>query len=376
MSNRTSPTFKNGASYEQDDDASNTDQQKPPFVVRNQYFPTKMPRHSRKDDMPLNQSRCSQRPLSNLSRILPATNTDCVISRGNVNMKNNQRPNSQTRRRPSNSRVKSSKSMGFNRIGSITTIEQLKENIKDLCNKDILKARNNHEFLIVKQNALIEQLDEDDDRRPIREALLKELKEQLNAFNAIVSSLSTCNTSNLSEAQHHWSILNREIRRLEFHLPIYARHLDLIDPNIYGRVLILKADTGSGKSTQLVQYLADALLAKQGQIICTQPRRLAARALACRVAEEFGCKLGEEVGLHIGVSRALVSDRTRILFVTEAVLLNEYCNDPMLTAYSVVIIDEAHERRIDTDLLLGAMKICLKQRKDIKVSNFFLDTIF
>ncbi|CAF3634772.1 unnamed protein product [Rotaria socialis] len=367
MSNRTSATCKTGANYEQDDDASNTDQQKPPFVVRDRYFPTKTPRPSRKDDMPLNQSRCSQRSLSNLSRILPATNVDCVISRGNVNIKNNQRSNSQTKRPRSNSRVKSSKAMGFNCIGSKSTIEQLKEKIRGLYDKDIPEARNNHEFLIVEQNALIEQFDEDDDRRPICEALLKELKEQLNAFNAIVSSFSTCNTSNLSEVQHHWNILNREITRLELHLPIYARHLDLIDPNIYGRVLILKADTGSGKSTQLVQYLADALLATQGQIICTQPRRLAARALASRVAEEFGCKLGEEVGLHIGVSRALVSARTRIRFVTEAVLLNEYYNDPMLTAYSVVIIDEAHERRIDTDLLLGAMKICLKQRKDIRL---------
>jgi HrpA-like RNA helicase len=108
--------------------------------------------------------------------------------------------------------------------------------------------------------------------------------------------------------------LKREIERLKAHLPIYARRLDLIFTIASSRVVILKADTGSGKSTQLVQYLVDAGLANQGlfistlgfifdtvlylilgQIVCAQPRRLAASALALRVAEEFGCEVGDEV---------------------------------------------------------------------------------
>lgn len=104
-----------------------------------------------------------------------------------------------------------------------------------------------------------------------------------------------------------------------------------------------------------------------GQIICTQPRRLAARALASRVAEEFGCQVGEEVGFQIGASNPLISSQTRIRFVTDAILLNEYHKDRRLSDYSIVIVDEAHERRIDTDLIFGIMKTCLEERHDIKV---------
>ena len=104
-----------------------------------------------------------------------------------------------------------------------------------------------------------------------------------------------------------------------------------------------------------------------GQIICTQPRRLAARVLASRVADEFGCQIGEEVGYQIGASNPRISSRTRIRFVTDGILLNEYHNDRKLSKYSIVIVDEAHERHIDTDLLFGIMKICLEERHDIKV---------
>ncbi|CAF3303040.1 unnamed protein product [Rotaria sp. Silwood2] len=133
------------------------------------------------------------------------------------------------------------------------------------------------------------------------------------------------------------------------------------------QVFILKADTGSGKSTQTVQYLCDANFADEKQIICTQPRKLAARSLAARVAEEYGCQIGEEVGFHVGGGRPTTSKRTKIKFVTDTLFLNEYKNDPMLLKYSVVLVDEAHERKIDTDIVLGLMKQCLKKRKDLKL---------
>ncbi|CAF1276588.1 unnamed protein product [Rotaria sordida] len=231
-------------------------------------------------------------------------------------------------------------------------------------------VREEHELLIAEQDSLLDQLAESDDTRLVKTTFIEHLKGQLETFNTIISSLHTFNPSTLLEAQNHLNILNREIKRLKTHLPIYARRQDLLDAIMFNRVVILKADTGSGKSTQLVQYLVDAGLADRGQIVCTQPRRLAASTLASRVAEEFGCKLGEEVGFHVGTSRPRVSDRTRIRFVTDAILLNEYHDDPMLHSYSIVVIDEAHERRIDTDLLFGVMKICLQQRNDLKASLY------
>ncbi|CAF1248124.1 unnamed protein product [Rotaria sordida] len=156
-------------------------------------------------------------------------------------------------------------------------------------------VREEHELLIAEQDSLLDQLAESDDTRLVKTTFIEHLKGQLETFNTIISSLHTFNPSTLLEAQNHLNILNREIKRLKTHLPIYARRQDLLDAIMLNRVVILKADTGSGKSTQLVQYLVDAGLADRGQIVCTQPRRLAASTLASRVAEEFGCKLGEEL---------------------------------------------------------------------------------
>jgi HrpA-like RNA helicase len=74
-----------------------------------------------------------------------------------------------------------------------------------------------------------------------------------------------------------------------------------------------------------------------------------------------------QVGFHIGASRPQVSESTKIRFVTDSILLNEYVEDPKLSKYSIVIIDEAHERRVDTDLLFGIMKLCLQERSNLKV---------
>ncbi|CAF1038377.1 unnamed protein product, partial [Didymodactylos carnosus] len=163
--------------------------------------------------------------------------------------------------------------------------------------------------------------------------------------------------------------LVREVKRLKLHLPIYAKRTEIIGQVKQNQVLILKADTGSGKSTQTMQYLCDADLTHNGQIICTQPRKLAARMLAARVAEEYGCKVGEEVDFHVGGDRCRRTNDniTKIKFVTDTLFLNEYQKDPMLKNYSIVVIDEAHERKIDTDLVFGIMKQCLRKRKDLKL---------
>lgn len=100
--------------------------------------------------------------------------------------------------------------------------------------------------------------------RPIKKALVNELRDQLEVFQTIILSLSAFNPTTLLEAQNHFKVLRREIKRFKNRLPIYARRLDLIFTISSCPVTIVKADTGSGKSTQLVQYLVDAGLADRG----------------------------------------------------------------------------------------------------------------
>ncbi|CAF3418160.1 unnamed protein product [Rotaria socialis] len=133
------------------------------------------------------------------------------------------------------------------------------------------------------------------------------------------------------------------------------------------QVLILKADTCSGKSTQTIQYLCDANFADEKKIICTQPHKLATLSLAARVAEEYGWKIGEEVAFQVAGDQPTTSNGTKIKFVTDALFLNEYQNSPTLEQYSVVIVDEAHERGVDTDIVLALMKQCLRKSKDLKL---------
>ena len=141
------------------------------------------------------------------------------------------------------------------------------------------------------------------------------------------------------------------------------------------QILIVVGDTGSGKTTQMTQYLAEEGFADRGKIGCTQPRRVAAMSVAKRVAEEVGCRLGQEVGYTIRFEDVSDKQRTRILYLTDGMLFRETLIDPLLSRYSVIMvgtrfrrslpililtrvikIDEAHERSIYTDLLLGLLK--------------------
>lgn len=121
------------------------------------------------------------------------------------------------------------------------------------------------------------------------------------------------------------------------------------------QVLIVVGDTGSGKTTQMVQYMAEAGYADKGRIGCTQPRRVAAMSVAKRVAEEVGCRLGQEVGYTIRFEDC-TSPETRIKYMTDGMLQRECLIDPLCSAYSVIMLDEAHERTIATDVLFGLLK--------------------
>ena len=132
------------------------------------------------------------------------------------------------------------------------------------------------------------------------------------------------------------------------------------------QVLIVAGDTGSGKSTQLPQYCLELGRGTDALIAHTQPRRLAARALAARIAEEVGQPVGRSVGFRVRFADQ-VSDATRLTLMTDGLLLAELSLDPLLRRYDTVIVDEAHERTLNVDLLMGVLKRLLPRRPDLKV---------
>jgi len=126
--------------------------------------------------------------------------------------------------------------------------------------------------------------------------------------------------------------------------------------------IIVVGETGSGKTTQIPQYLL-ADLSSGKKIACTQPRRVAAISVATRVASEMGVVLGQEVGYSIRFEECY-GDKTILKYMTDGMLLREFLNDPMLPDYSVLMVDEAHERTMNTEILLGLLKDLLRERSE------------
>lgn len=149
-------------------------------------------------------------------------------------------------------------------------------------------------------------------------------------------------------------------------LPIYKLKKELIQAVHDNQVLVVIGETGSGKTTQVTQYLAEAGYTTRGKIGCTQPRRVAAMSVAKRVAEEFGCRLGEEVGYAIRFEDCTGPD-TVIKYMTDGMLLREILIDENLSQYSVIMLDEAHERTIHTDVLFGLLKQLINRRPEMRL---------
>ncbi|XP_006359631.1 probable pre-mRNA-splicing factor ATP-dependent RNA helicase [Solanum tuberosum] len=149
-------------------------------------------------------------------------------------------------------------------------------------------------------------------------------------------------------------------------LPIYKLKKELVQAVHDNQVLVVIGETGSGKTTQVTQYLAEAGYTTRGKIGCTQPRRVAATSVAKRVAEEFGCRLGEEVGYAIRFEDC-TGPETVIKYMTDGMLWREILIDDNLSQYSVIMLDEAHERTINTDVLFGLLKQLLKRRPDLRL---------
>ena len=157
-----------------------------------------------------------------------------------------------------------------------------------------------------------------------------------------------------------------EIKHSRESLPIFTYREELLAAIRDYQVLVIVGETGSGKTTQIPQYLHEIGYTKFGKVGCTQPRRVAAMSVAARVAQEMDVKLGNEVGYSIRFED-YSSDKTVIKYMTDGILLRELLTEPELKSYSVLIIDEAHERTLHTDIIFGLIKDIAKYRKDLKI---------
>ena len=159
-------------------------------------------------------------------------------------------------------------------------------------------------------------------------------------------------------------------------LPICKYRTEILALLKKNRVIVVSGETGSGKTTQLPKMAMELGRGENGlKIACTQPRRVAATSVAERVAKELGSSVGEIVGYQHRFEKR-TSDSTRIKFMTDGILLAETLHDPLLKAYDTIIIDEAHERSLNIDFLLGIVKRISEKRSDLKIiiSSATLDT--
>lgn len=174
-----------------------------------------------------------------------------------------------------------------------------------------------------------------------------------------------------SNADVDYSSIRKSIEDVRKSLPAYRFRDQFLNEIEASQILIVVGETGSGKTTQLPQYLNEAGYTKgndgkQLLIACTQPRRVAATSVAKRVSEEMNVDLGAEVGYSVRFED-MTSDKTKIKYLTDGMLLREFLSDPELSSYGAVMIDEAHERTISTEIILSLLKDLCKVRKDLKL---------
>jgi len=171
-----------------------------------------------------------------------------------------------------------------------------------------------------------------------------------------------------NKALSYGIISNKSIKEQREGLPIARLKGELMRAIAENQVLVVIGETGSGKTTQMTQYMAEMGLTNNKKMIgCTQPRRVAAVSVSKRVAEEYGCSLGEQVGYSIRFEDA-TSPETIIKYMTDGMLMREYLADNDLKRYSVLMLDEAHERTIHTDVLFGLLKdLCKRRPNNLKM---------
>ena len=163
-----------------------------------------------------------------------------------------------------------------------------------------------------------------------------------------------------------WRKANRPKPIYNDALPIFSKKDQIIDSISKNRVVIISGETGSGKTTQIPKFCLAAGRGIDGKIGCTQPRRIAATTVSGRIAEELGEELGKSVGYKIRF-KDKTGPHAFIKIMTDGILLAETQNDPYLNEYDTIIVDEAHERSLNIDFILGILKTLLTKRKNLKI---------
>ena len=174
----------------------------------------------------------------------------------------------------------------------------------------------------------------------------------------------------LQSIERSQQILAQRKTELKLHypesLPVSQKREKILEALSEHQVVIIAGETGSGKTTQLPKLCLELGLGQAGTIAHTQPRRLAARSVASRIAQELEVEMGQEVGCQVRFSDQ-TTERTRVKLMTDGILLAQTQHDKFLSEYDCIIIDEAHERSLNIDFLLGFLKQLLPKRPDLKV---------
>lgn len=220
--------------------------------------------------------------------------------------------------------------------------------------------------------ALLAQLQQRCDLLPLRDAAdvrkrLSNLQRRLKQGQPIDRSLTALQAQSDASLQQLNARLAQPIR-LEYppELPVSARHDEILKQLEQHQVVVIAGETGSGKTTQIPKLCLEAGCGRRGLIGHTQPRRLAARNVAARLAEELQVPLGETVGFQMRFADN-TNEHTRIKLMTDGILLAEIQHDPQLLRYDTIIIDEAHERSLNIDFLLGYLRQLIRRRRDLKI---------
>ncbi|CAH8557010.1 unnamed protein product [Schistosoma mattheei] len=199
----------------------------------------------------------------------------------------------------------------------------------------------------------------DRSRSPDNQVKLKQ-----NASNKSPFTAQTNPYNGKSFSAKYFELLRKRIK-----LPVWEYKENFFQTLSENQVTVLVGETGSGKTTQIPQWCLEWVTGRyptKKAVACTQPRRVAAMSVAQRVSEEMDVELGQEVGYSIRFEDC-TSSRTVMKYMTDGMLLREGMSDPLLEAYGVILLDEAHERTLATDILMGLLKEITKQRLDLKI---------
>jgi len=232
-------------------------------------------------------------------------------------------------------------------------------------------AKERRELRQAQANQLIDSIPKDLNRPwedPLPEAGERHFAQELRSINmSAFDGAPEWKQKAESKTLSYGIISNKSIKEQRESLPIYRLKRELMEAICNNQVLVVIGETGSGKTTQMTQYAIEMRDKIGGGMIgCTQPRRVAAVSVAKRVAEEFGCSLGEQVGYSIRFEDVTSPD-TIIKYMTDGMLMREYLADNDLTRYSLLMLDEAHERTLNTDVLFGLLKDLCRRRPDLKI---------